>query len=83
MNSEKQTVNAYFHFLKTMGYVYQKHDMGFYLDSKDRKFSIIRMGELYNLYFYKKENNQLILVEQHSGMISMLLSIQWIFIRAK
>ena len=83
MNSEKQTVNAYFHFLKTMGYVYQKHDMGFYLDNESKKFSVIQIGELYNLFLYKKEHNELILVEQHPGMISMLLSIQWIFIRAK
>lgn len=83
LNQDKQQINAYFKFLKDLGYTYQKHDMGFYLLSHNRKFSVIQIGDLYDIFFYRKIGNQFAIADKWLGQYNFLLCIQWIFVRAR
>ena len=80
---DKEQINAYFQFLKHLGYTYVKHDMGFYLNRHDKKFSVVKIGDFYDLFFYKKVGNQFAIADKWLGQFNFLLCIQWIFVRAR
>lgn len=81
--NNKERINTYFKFLKDLGYVYEKHAMGFYLISHNKKFSVVRIGDFYDLFFYQKVGKQFAVADKWLGQYNFLLCMQWIFMRAR
>ena len=51
MNGEEKN---YINILKMKGFVLTKDKMGMYFDKGNKKFSIIKIGDIYNCYFNER-----------------------------
>lgn len=76
-------INLYFKLMKESGYRYWKDKLGFYFERGIKRFSAIRIGPYFDVYYNKKENGKYVLQEKITAQISMLTVLVWIFERSK
>lgn len=69
--------------LKASGYVLTQDKMGYYFDKNDKKFSIIKTGNIYNVYYNKKIENNYQLQETLFSQILLKQCLFWIVNRSK
>lgn len=64
--------------IKAAGYNVTKDSMGTYFDNDKRKFSIIKIGHIYNCYLNEKQDGKYILRDTYNSQILLKQCLYWI-----
>ena len=77
MNGEEKN---YINILKMKGFVLTKDKMGMYFDKGNKKFSIIKIGDIDNCYFNERENKDsgYVLKDNFVSQIQLVQCLRWI-----
>ena len=80
MNIEEKN---YINLLKTNGYIMTADKMGYYFDKGNKKFSIIKIGDIYNCYLNERndEHSSYALKENFVSQIQLSQCLRWILSR--
>ena len=83
IESDQQMVNQYFKYIQDSGYRYWKDNLGFYFERGKKRFSVIQVGPLMDVYYNIKQNGKYTLKEKLTGQVLLFNCLRWIYDKSR
>lgn len=79
MQLNRQLTTQYLNFIKQAGYKYSKDDLGYYFDNNLKKFSIMKVGPVFECYYNIKQGSGVwSLKEKKIGFLDFVQGLRWV-----
>lgn len=75
---DENITRQYVKFIIQSGYKYTKDNLGFYFDSGNKKFSIMKTGPLFQCYYNENVDGQWVLKQKSNSIFEFSQGLKWI-----